>query len=130
MMAAELLEIEIHADGGGAGARQLIVVVQGVEMIVAVGEVEEAEADFGAAAEEAPAGVGVELPEVIARLGGCVAAVVLAVPFAVETGEEAGGMDEQDVETGLLESGRGMRGGGETDACGNLRKAAGQFRVS
>ena len=47
-----------------------VIKIQRLEIIILIGDVQQAEGDFRPAVPEAVAGIGVELPEIIAGFGG------------------------------------------------------------
>src|SRR5207247_803730 len=74
------LKADFEADYCGAFAWELGIKCQRIEAIVAIGKVENADADFYIAARKAIADEAVELPEIVAGLVWRIAGIALHAP--------------------------------------------------
>src|ERR1041384_7431275 len=83
------LKINFEAGVKGALARQLEIIGERIEFVVPIAEVQNAKANFGVPVGEAITGKQIELPEIVARLIGAVAAIGLAVPKGIGLGKKS-----------------------------------------
>src|SRR6186713_1910052 len=101
----EGLEVELQVRREGAIARKLIVKIERVKLVVLVGYVQKPNAHLGVTPPKAPAGVQIQLPEIVSRNIRVVALVRLLRPKAVDRREQARGMIEVHEQPDLVENG-------------------------
>ena len=108
--------------------------VKRVELIVLVGEVQQAHGEFRVPSPKAVSGKSVELPEVVARKIGRVTAVALLVPDRLETEEKAGRVIDDSEKLQLMKNGLFVllepEGSNDDGRGWNVREAPLQFRVA
>src|ERR1043166_6528580 len=70
-------------------ARQLEIIRQRIQLVIPIAEIQNAEANFGVPIGETIPGEQIELPEIVTRLIGAIAAIRLAVPERISLGEKS-----------------------------------------
>ena len=98
------LKTQLQAQGERSAARQFVVKIQRVEIVILIGDVEQAERDLGFSMQKSVTDKRIELPEVSARLAGRVPAVALRIPERFSAGKEAAGMIVNRRQTQLLQN--------------------------
>jgi len=76
------LKIDLQAQGKGPAARQFVVEIQRVEVVVLVSDIQQAERHFGFSLQKPVTDKRIQLPEIITGFSGCFVNVVLNVPMA------------------------------------------------
>ena len=96
-----MLKTQLQAQCERPAARQFVVKIERVEVVVLAGEVEQTERDFGFSTRKTITDKRVELLEVSARF---TTAVVLTIPLGLFPGKETAGMIVNRRQTHLLQN--------------------------
>ena len=98
------LKTQLQAQGERSAARQFVVKIQRVEIVILIGDVEQAERDLGFSMQKSITDKRIELPEVIAWFCGLVAFVALRLPERFSSGKETAGMIVNRRQTQLMQN--------------------------
>ena len=99
------LKIKLQAGDERSFPREFEIVGQGIQLVIAIANIQDSQPDFRMAIGEAISDIGVELPEIVAGQGRRVTAIGLGVPKGIHLAEKTAAQITNGVQIQLVQSG-------------------------
>ena len=105
VISSRRLKIKLQTGDEGSFPREFEIVGKGIQLVIAIANIQDSQPDFRMAIGEAISDIGVELPEIVAGQSRRVTTIGLGVPKGIHLAEKTTAQITDGVQIQLVQSG-------------------------